>query len=115
MSKYGNPSISLLFEIIPSYITVQKFQVAKIFVIWVSYAHQGCIYLIKYRNIVKYFSILIYFKIKLLFVMTKLNPQCHMIIQNSYLFADLVLKNYLLFLTMFEAVVHNILVKGFFE
>ncbi len=62
----------------------------------------------------KYFSILIYFKMNLLFVMTKLNPQCHMIIQNSYLFADLVLKNYLLFL-MFEAVVHNILVKGFFE
>ncbi len=29
ISKYGNPNISLIFEIFPSYITVQKFQVAK--------------------------------------------------------------------------------------
>ncbi len=42
------------------YTAVQKFGISKIFsVFWVSYAHQGCIYLIKITeknsNIVKYY------------------------------------------------------------
>jgi len=94
----------------------------------VSSAHQGCIYLIKNKKIktvilwmlIQFKTVVFYFNIMYLFLWSKLNfthhyssLQCHMILQKSFWYDDLMLKKHFSLLSMLKTVIY-IFISGFF-